>query len=144
MASSSRTSGFINVYSEPGNGTTFQSIFPGMKEALSRLPRGLRRNSRRGNGETILIVEDELAILTLSSEILERLGYSVLPANTPGEAIALAQKHAGEIQLLMTDVVMPEMNGRDLSSRVLLLCPESEAPFHVRIYRRCHRPPGRP
>ncbi len=121
--------GFINVYSEPGNGTTFRIYLPRHEGAIVEAPKKFAEKLPSGNGETILIVEDELAILTLSSEILERLGYSVLPANTPGEAIALAQQHAGKIQLLMTDVVMPEMNGRDLSSRVLSLCPNLKRLF---------------
>ena len=69
--------------------------------------------------ETILLVEDEPALLNLGRIMLERLGYTVLTAATPGEAIRLAEKHAGKIHLLMTDVVMPELNGRDLAKRLL-------------------------
>jgi DNA-binding response OmpR family regulator len=68
-------------------------------------------------------VEDEPTILTLTTEVLERQGYTVLPASTPGEAIRLAGEHAGQIHLLMTDVVMPGMNGRDLARNLLSLYP---------------------
>ena len=68
-------------------------------------------------------MEDEPAILEMTARMLESQGYSVLAASTPGEAIRLAEEHAGEIHLLMTDVVMPEMNGRDLAKNLLSLYP---------------------
>ncbi len=68
-----------------------------------------------GLGETILIVEDEASILKLTQTILEKLGYTVLAASTPGRAKVLLEEHTGHIQLLITDVVMPETNGRDLA-----------------------------
>ncbi len=115
--------GFINVYSELGQGTTF-SIF---------LPRHLGSNKEllqdevmppagRGN-ETILLVEDEQEILELATTMLEHQGYTVLAAGTPGEAIEIAEKSSSNIDLLMTDVVMPEMNGRDLAGKLLSLYP---------------------
>ena len=73
--------------------------------------------------ETILLVEDEAAILKMTKTILERLGYNVLAASLPGEAISLAREHVNEIHLLMTDVVMPEMNGRDLAKNLLVMYP---------------------
>ena len=73
--------------------------------------------------ETILLVEDEPAILGVGKTMLERLGYRVLGAATPGEALRLAEAHPGEIHLLMTDVIMPEMNGRDLAKNLLDLYP---------------------
>jgi two-component system, cell cycle sensor histidine kinase and response regulator CckA len=63
-------------------------------------------------------VEDEAAMLTMSKAMLQKLGYTVLSAGTPSEAMRLAEEHTGEIHLLMTDVVMPEMNGRDLAQRL--------------------------
>jgi len=71
-----------------------------------------------------LLVEDEPTILTMTRMMLERKGYSVLPAATPGEAIEMAKTHADTIHLLMTDVVMPEMNGRDLSGQITDLYPD--------------------
>ena len=73
--------------------------------------------------ETILLVEDEAMILDIGRTMLESLGYRVLAASTPGEAIGLAREHAGEIHLLLTDVIMPEMNGRDLAKQLLSLYP---------------------
>ena len=69
------------------------------------------------------MVEDEPALLTMGKMMLEKLGYRVLAAGTPGEAIGLAEEHASEIHLLITDVVMPEMNGRDLAERLQSLYP---------------------
>ena len=77
----------------------------------------------------ILLVEDEPAILAMTKKMLERLGYTVIPANTPGEATRLARSHLGEIDVLLTDVVMPEMNGRDLVKLVAPLCPNVKALF---------------
>jgi CheY-like chemotaxis protein len=84
--------------------------------------------SPRGH-ETILLVEDEAAILKLATKMLTMQGYTVLPAGTPGEAVRLASEHAGEIDLLMTDVVMPEMNGRELARNLLLLYPNLKCLF---------------
>ncbi|MCB0050447.1 MAG: response regulator, partial [Caldilinea sp.] len=74
--------------------------------------------------ETILLVEDEPAILEMTTAMLEELGYSVLAARTPGEAVRLAGVRNGRIDLLMTDVVMPEMNGRDLAGKLQSLYPD--------------------
>jgi two-component system, cell cycle sensor histidine kinase and response regulator CckA len=124
-----QNNGFINVYSEPGQGTTFKIYLPRHQTAplqvRERAPSGA---DARGN-ETILLVEDEKAILRMTTMMLQRLGYTVLEANTPGKAIALAREHAGEIHLLMTDVVMPEMNGRDLSRSLLSLYPNLKRLF---------------
>ena len=77
----------------------------------------------------MLVVEDEPAILAIARKVLARLGYTVLTARTPGEALALAETPAGEIHLLMTDVVMPEMNGRDLAKRLLSIHPKLKCLF---------------
>jgi two-component system cell cycle sensor histidine kinase/response regulator CckA len=82
----------------------------------------------RGN-ESILLVEDEPSILAMTAKMLEMQGYVVIGAGSPGEAIRLAREHHGEISLLMTDVVMPEMNGRDLARNVLTLYPHIKRLF---------------
>jgi len=118
-----QNNGFINVYSEPGHGTTFRIYFPrytGKVESVQK--EGAAEPSVRGR-ETVLLVEDEPAILRLTTRILGDLGYTVAPASTPGEAIRLAAAHSGEIHLLITDVVMPEMNGRDLAKNLLSMYP---------------------
>jgi two-component system cell cycle sensor histidine kinase/response regulator CckA len=74
-------------------------------------------------GEMVLLVEDESATRKLGQKMLERLGYKVLTAGTPHEAIQLAAEHSGEIHLLITDVVMPRMNGRDLANQLCALYP---------------------
>jgi PAS domain S-box-containing protein len=116
--------GSIRVYSEPGLGTTFRICLPSYVEKAVQLEKqGAAQPGVRGQ-ETILLVEDEPAILRVAKRSLEKLGYSVLAAGKPGEAISLAEKHPGQIHLLMTDVVMPEMNGRDLAKRLLSLYPD--------------------
>ena len=111
-----QNNGFINIYSEPGQGTTFSIYLP--RDATSKSSQSTVERPtapvQRGQ-ETILLVEDEPAILNITSLMLERQGYTVLKADTPGTAIELAREYRGEIHLLMTDVIMPEMNGRDLS-----------------------------
>ncbi|MBI5532014.1 MAG: response regulator [Deltaproteobacteria bacterium] len=114
-----QNNGFIKVYSERNHGTTFAIYLPRhaarTPEAASERPPALVL----GGNETILLVEDEAAILGITRRQLESMGYTVLAAGTPGQAIRLATEYSGEIHLLMTDVVMPEMNGRDLT-RILL------------------------
>ena len=113
-----QNNGFINVYSEPGHGTTVKIYLPPCDaRAEPELKEGGAATAVGGN-ETILLVEDEPAVLKMTTKMLERLGYLVVHARNPGEAIRLAGEHEGEIHLLVTDVVMPEMNGRDLAGRL--------------------------
>ena len=115
--------GFINAYSEPGQGTTFRIYFPGHKTAPSEtLVDGDAEAPPEGT-ETVLMVEDERAILDIGKKILEKLGYTVLIANTPQEAIRLVEEYSKDIHLLITDVVMPEMNGRDLANELASVKP---------------------
>jgi PAS domain S-box-containing protein len=124
-----QNSGFINVYSEPHEGTTFKIYLP-RHAGQAEQPRmgGPQEPAMRGH-ETLLVVEDEPTILSLSKLMLEKRGYRVMTAATPGEAIHLAEKYTGEIHLLLTDVVMPEMNGRDLAKRILSLHPNLKRLF---------------
>ena len=118
-----QNNGLVEVFSEPGRGTTFRVCLPrhrgkaeqrGESDPAGPVPRG---------SETILVVEDEAMILDIAKTMLELQGYTVLAAATPGEAVRLAREHAGEIHLLITDVVMPEMNGRELAKKLLSLYP---------------------
>ncbi len=119
-----QNNGFINVTSEPGKGTTFEICLPRHVAANTGPAQAelLTVPVARGR-ETILVVEDEPAILDMTKTMLERLGYTVLTASTPGEAIRLAGAYTGVIHLLMTDVVMPEMNGHDLAKNLLTSFP---------------------
>jgi PAS domain S-box-containing protein len=120
-----QNNGFINVYSEPGQGTTFSLYLPRLaSKAELTTPTPRPAEPAPGGQETILLTEDEPVILEMTTTMLQMLGYTVLAANSPGEAIRLAQEHAGEIHLLMTDVVMPEMNGRDLATHLLSSSPQ--------------------
>ncbi|MDD5556747.1 MAG: PAS domain-containing protein [bacterium] len=115
--------GFINVYSEPGKGTTVTIHLPRAKAEPDSRGAPPRAEPAPGGAETVLVVEDDEAILDLARRILEGLGYSVLAAGTPAEAIRVAGEHAGEIHLLLTDVILPEMNGRELAGRLAAIKP---------------------
>lgn len=111
--------GLIYVYSEPGQGTTFTIYLPRHTAADERIRAVAATAPALRGSETILLVEDEVSILKVTAKMLEQLGYSVLSASTPGEALRLAREHPGEIHLLVTDVVMPEMNGRELAEEMV-------------------------
>lgn len=115
--------GFIKLYSEPNKGTSFKIYFPRHignggeeeKEGEAEIP--------MGRGELILLVEDEISILELGKTMLERLGYEVIAATKPGEMLSSVADLSGPIRLLITDVVMPGMNGRELADRVRKMHP---------------------
>jgi len=118
-----QNNGFINVYSEPGQGTTFRIYFPVVE--ASELPAGDSAPSEpmAGGSATILLVEDDPLILELGQRILAQLGYEVLAAATPEQAIGIAKEYSGRIDLMITDVVMPQMNGHDLVRRINPILP---------------------
>ena len=121
--------GIIHVDSELGQGTTFNIYFHRFAGAGKEETDAPDEELPKGHGETILVVEDEPTVLNLAKETLEMLGYHVLAANTPKEALALVKNDRSEIQLLLTDVVMPEMNGRELSKQILALKPKMPCLF---------------
>ena len=124
-----QNNGFINVYSEPGQGTTFKIYLPRYLSKAAHLPEKEIGQLPECGNETILLVEDEPSILSMTTLMLERLGYTVVAAKTPGEAIQLAHEYPGVIHMLLTDVVMPEMNGRDLAKNILSSYPNLKRLF---------------
>ncbi len=114
--------GFLDVRSAPGQGSRFEVHLPATDERAEPPGPG-EAEVPRGSGETVLLVEDEAATLRALSGLLTELGYSVLAAAGPAEARRVAEGHAGPIHLLMTDVIMPEMNGRELAERLATLRP---------------------
>ena len=121
--------GFIYVNSVPGKGSTFTIYLPRFGGEEMKEDVASTKKKKCGRGESVLIVEDEEAVLTMSKMMLQNLGYKVLTAHTPHEALRVAEANIGKIDLLMSDVVMPEMNGRDLSRRLLLSHPNLKCLF---------------
>jgi two-component system cell cycle sensor histidine kinase/response regulator CckA len=124
-----QNNGFINVYSEPGSGTTIMIYLAPHTGYIEHAESAGIPDMPAGNGETIIIVEDEAAIRELTQQMLETLGYKTLVAGTPSEALHLADAHAGNISLLLADVVMPEMDGRELAHQMLAVYPDTKTLF---------------
>ncbi len=120
--------GFINAYSELNHGTTFKIYLPCAGEQPAEKPLAPSKRHLRGD-ETVLLVEDEESLLALGKTILQQHGYEVLAAKSPTEALGIAQDHPGPIHLLITDVIMPEMNGKDLRDRLAEVKPGFECIF---------------
>lgn len=124
-----QNNGFINTYSEPGMGTTFSIYLCRHKSMDEPIPKESLPDISQCGHETILLVEDEPSILKLTTRILEKLGYTVIAANGPNEAIRMTKEWGREIHLLMTDVIMPEMNGQDLSRNLQVDNPKLKLLF---------------
>ncbi len=113
-----QSGGYIYVDSEPGRGSTFRIYLPQVEAAAPRRKSQLGISSSPGGNETLLLVEDDTAVRSLIKSNLEMKGYKVLEAADGEEALRLAQQHSGPIHLLITDVVMPVMSGRELAERL--------------------------
>lgn len=113
-----QNNGFVYVYSEPGEGTTIRIYLP--RHTYPALDTFMEKPAEiaKGHGEIILIVEDEVSMLKLAKRILQNLGYTALTAESPGKALSLVEDGTVEVDLLITDVVMPEMNGKELSQQL--------------------------
>jgi CheY-like chemotaxis protein len=109
--------GFIRVSSKQGAGTTFRFFFPQVSEVLEDRREELLENDSRGQ-ETVLIVEDEKMVRRLAVRILERQGYQVIEAADGKTALQVGARHEGDIHLLLTDIVMPDINGLELLTQL--------------------------
>jgi two-component system, cell cycle sensor histidine kinase and response regulator CckA len=116
-----QSGGFIWVYSEPRHGTTFKIYLPRVDEPVAATA---VTTEPVGGSETVLVTEDVAAVRTVARQMLERYGYTVLEAPDGTTALRLAEKHHGAIQLLLTDVVMPDVSGRELATQLLALRPD--------------------
>ena len=121
--------GFINVYSELGRGTILKIYIPRYAAGIAEAAGAPSKDFPLGCGETVLLVEDEPGLLSMAEDMLEYLGYNVLTAASPLDAMRLAGEHPGKIHLLITDVVMPEVSGRELAKRLVAIEPGMKCLF---------------
>jgi CheY-like chemotaxis protein len=123
-----QSGGFIWVASEPGQGTSFRIYLPEFTGTVTELPAAAPPVSPRG-AETILIVEDESAVRRMAARALAGQGYTILEAENGAEALAVLARTAGPVDLVLTDVVMPILNGRELGERLAADRPELRVLF---------------
>ena len=119
-----QSGGFIWVYSEPGHGTSFKVYLPRVAEPAEPAATATATAEPTGGTETVLVVEDAASVRMVTRQVLERVGYVVLEAPNGETALRLAAKHHGPIQLLLTDVVMPGLSGRQLAEQLAKLRPD--------------------
>ena len=124
-----QSGGNVSVYSEAGQGTTFKVYLPRVASEVREPGVGVVEVTTRGGSETILLVEDEDVVRGLARRILEQAGYSVVEAARADEALRFWAEHAAEIDLLLTDVVMPEMSGKELADKLKAQSPELKMLF---------------
>ncbi|NOZ12273.1 MAG: PAS domain S-box protein [Acidobacteria bacterium] len=121
--------GFINVYSEPDEGSTFRIYIPKHGEKLTEKAEDVNIPIPRGKGRQILLVEDEAGLLEMTKTMLEELEYSVYAAARPMEALSFLRGKGCVPDLLLTDVVMPEMNGKELAEKITKMCEQVKVLF---------------
>jgi len=118
-----QSDGYIWVYSEVGRGSTFKVYLPRV-DAPAEIPLSRALAPARHGSETVLLVEDEDGVRALVRQVLHKHGYNVLEARHGGEALLMCERHQGKIDMLLTDVVLEQMSGRELAERLLKLRPE--------------------
>jgi two-component system cell cycle sensor histidine kinase/response regulator CckA len=123
-----QTKGPIAVESQPGRGTRFRVYLPRSDEAVAQVAPAPSACELRGTG-TILLVEDEEQVRRVTRTILARNGYQVLEASNAGEALLICEQHRGEIDLILSDVIMPRMSGIELARRLGPLRPRARVLF---------------
>jgi CheY-like chemotaxis protein len=119
-----QSGGDIWVYSEPNKGTTFKLYFPRAAETATDVRAGAAEHVTPQGNETVLVVEDEKPVRDLTMRMLRQLGYSVLSAASGAEAMEISKSFSGRISLLLTDVVMPQMSGRQVADALLATRPD--------------------
>ncbi|HEY8174576.1 MAG TPA: ATP-binding protein [Gemmatimonadaceae bacterium] len=124
-----QSGGYVTVESALAAGTTFTVYLPRVREEPKRRISGGDAEKQRGHNETILLVEDEQSVRALARRVLVRAGFRVLEAATPIDALRLAREHFQEIRLVLSDVVMPEMSGPEVVSKIAQLCPRARVLF---------------
>jgi PAS domain S-box-containing protein len=124
-----QSGGHITVYSEVGQGTTFKIYLPWAQEAVPSGPAQPKLSHLPAAGETVLLVEDEDRVRTLTRQVLQKNGYRVLEARHGAEALQVAEQQSGPVHIMVTDVVMPEMSGPQLARRMLGLQPNLKVLF---------------
>jgi CheY-like chemotaxis protein len=123
-----QSGGFVWVYSELGKGTTFKVYLPKSVEAQSSLKSTPSRNRKVGS-ETILLVEDDDEVRSVATRILRRNGYRVLEAGNGAEALRVCEEEDEPVDLIVTDIVMPEMNGSELAQKIREKQPDARILF---------------
>ena len=123
-----QSGGYISVYSEPGIGTTFKVYLPRVN-AAAEAPAAAAGDRIQGGTETILLVEDEDGVRTLTRQLLQKQGYAVLEARHGGEALLICERHTGPLHLMLTDVVLSQMSGRELAQRLSQIKPNIRVLF---------------
>src|SRR5262249_14986206 len=124
-----QSEGSITVYSEPGKGCTFRCYFPSASEVSVAPAAATTTGTTPGGTETVLLVEDEAQLRALMRRSLKALGYDVLEASHGLEALSVSGEHAAPIHLLVTDVVMPHLSGRELAERLQAARPDLRVLF---------------
>jgi len=119
-----QSGGYIWVYSEPGKGATFKVYFPRVDEQAEASTRGSKATSTKRGSETLLLVEDDDAVRELTEEVLSSQGYKVITASGPKQAEEIAAARGKEIDLVVTDVIMPTLSGRELVKRLMAMNPK--------------------
>jgi CheY-like chemotaxis protein len=124
-----QSGGYIWVYSEPDQGTTFKIYFPKTAEIAHASPAADNSQRSLRGTETVLLVEDQALLRRVVSAMLKSSGYKVLVAESPEKGFQAAREHTGPIELLITDVILPGMNGRALAEEILKIRPETKVLF---------------